>query len=155
MQPPRKGSRHVRSVTSLPASATAATTPSSQQRCTFVSLLGYEPSPLTIRVSVLPLHYREGHMPSASKVGWRCPLNLLSPSPLGRGSWLVRSVTLTNTPTSLGILGEEVGVQPPGKGSWLVGSMTTTNSVPTSCHLASSIAEVYLCVPYLDMNPDL
>ena len=29
-----------------------------------VSLLGYEPSPLTNRVSVIPLHYREGHMPS-------------------------------------------------------------------------------------------
>ena len=35
-----------------------------------MSLLGYEPSPLTIWVCVLPLHYREGHMPSRSLVGW-------------------------------------------------------------------------------------
>ena len=43
--------------------------PVAKQWCTFVSLLGYEPSPLTIRVSVLPLHYREGHMPSAVRKG--------------------------------------------------------------------------------------
>ena len=37
---------------------------SSEAEVYLVPLLGYEPSPLTNRVSVLPLHYREGHMPS-------------------------------------------------------------------------------------------